>query len=51
MFKLDLGICDKVDDIIGEWVVVFRGTNYENLKFEITDEILPGEEDSYVPVC
>ncbi len=45
-----LAIC-TVDDIIGEWTVVFRGTSYPNLKFEVTNEILPGEEDAYVPVC
>ena len=44
------GIC-SADDITGDWTVVFRGTNYANLKFKITDEILPGEEDSYQPVC
>jgi len=40
-----------VDDILGEWIVVFRGTNYPNLKFEVVNKTLPGEEDSYVPVC
>ncbi len=45
-----LAIC-TVDDIIGEWTVVFRGTSYPNLKFEVTNEIIPGEEDAYVPVC
>ena len=45
-----LDIC-TVDDIIGEWRVVFRGTNYPDLKFEVIDEILPGDEESYVPVC
>jgi len=45
-----LKIC-TVDDLIGEWTVVFRGTDYPNLKFKITNEILPGEEDAYVPVC
>lgn len=44
------GIC-TADDIVGNWTVVFRGTNYPNLKFEITDEILPGDEDNYKPVC
>ena len=44
------GIC-SVDDIIGDWTVVFRGTDYPNLKFKITDKILPGEEDSYESVC
>jgi hypothetical protein len=44
------GLC-SVDDIIGDWAVTFRGTDYPNLKFRITDEILPGDEDSYEPVC
>jgi len=44
------GLC-SIDDIIGNWTVVFRGTDYPNLKFEITDEFLPGEKDSYEPVC
>ena len=44
-------IC-SIDDIAGEWTVVFRGTNYENIKFTISDEVfLPGEEDRYEPVC
>ena len=44
------GIC-SVDDIVGTWIVIFRETDYENLEFEITDEILPGDEDDYLPVC
>jgi hypothetical protein len=44
------GLC-TMDDIVGVWTVVFRGTDYKNLKFEITDEILPGDENSYQPVC
>ncbi|MGV7226600.1 MAG: hypothetical protein ACQ9CV_06745 [Nitrosopumilus sp.] len=40
-----------IDDFVGEWRVVFRGTDYANLEFEIIDEILPGDEDSYQPVC
>jgi hypothetical protein len=35
------GLC-SVDDIIGEWTLVFRGTDYPNLYFEITDRIVPG---------
>ena len=38
------GICSK-DDIIGRWAVVFRGTNYPNLYFEIIDQMLPGERN------
>jgi len=40
------GICSK-DDIVGKWAVVFRGTNYPNLNFEIIDQILPGDEDIF----
>ena len=39
-------ICSK-DEIIGKWVVVFRGTNYPNLNFEIIDQILPGDDDLF----
>jgi hypothetical protein len=35
------GLC-SVDDIIGRWSLVFRGTDYPNLYFEITDRIVPG---------
>jgi len=41
-----LGICSK-DDLMGQWRVVFQGTNYENLNFEIIDKIIPGEEVNY----
>ena len=44
------GFC-SADDFVGDWRVVFRGTNYENLEFKITEDILPGDEDSYEPVC
>ena len=45
------GIC-SIDDIAGEWTVVFRGTDYENLKFTVSDNIIvPGEERRYEPVC
>jgi len=44
------GLC-TTDDIVGSWTVVFRGTDYKNLKFEITDKVIPGDEDNYQPVC
>lgn len=44
------GYC-TVDDFIGDWRVVFRGTDYPNLEFKITEDVLPGEEDSYDSVC
>ena len=44
------GIC-SIDDIVGDWRVVFRGTDYPNLEFRVTEEILPGDEKHYQPVC
>jgi len=35
------GIC-SIDDIMGKWSLVFQGTNYPNLYFNITDRIVPG---------
>jgi hypothetical protein len=39
----------SVDDIIGKWAVVFRGTDYPNLYFEITEDVVPGT--NIEPVC
>jgi len=44
------GIC-STDDLVGDWRVVFRGTDYPNLEFRVTEEILPGEEEHYQSVC
>ncbi|MFQ5440704.1 MAG: hypothetical protein ACE5DL_04490 [Nitrosopumilaceae archaeon] len=42
------GIC-TVDDVMGKWSLVFRGTNYPNLNFEIMEKVVPG---TFVePVC
>jgi len=45
-----LKICSK-NDLIGDWRVVFQGTDYENLSFEIIDKILPGSETYFEPAC
>ena len=34
-------IC-STDDLSGEWVMIFRGTDYQNLNFKINERILPG---------
>jgi len=39
----------SVDDIMGKWSLVFRGTNYPNLYFDITEKIVPGTNTE--PVC
>ncbi|MEM2161010.1 MAG: hypothetical protein QXN55_08665 [Candidatus Nitrosotenuis sp.] len=43
-------IC-SVDDIIGNWVVVFQGTQYEPLKFKILNETVPSEQGNFQRVC
>ena len=35
------GLC-SMDDIMGKWTLVFRGTNYPNLYFDITEKVVPG---------
>jgi len=37
------GIC-SVDDMAGKWTLVFRGTDYPNLNFEITKDVVPGTD-------
>ena len=39
-------VCSK-NDLIGDWVMVFQNTNYENLRFSINDKIVTGDEDSF----
>ena len=44
-------ICDK-EDLLGNWVMVFQNTNYDNLRFKIIDKIVTGDEYNYnIPVC
>jgi hypothetical protein len=43
-------IC-TVDKLIGDWQVIFSGTNYENLEFKIIKQIIPGMEEKFEPVC
>jgi hypothetical protein len=42
------GLC-SVDDILGKWTLIFRGTNYSNIDFEIVNKTVPGS--SWEPVC
>jgi len=44
------GYC-TVDSFVGDWKVVFRGTDYPNLEFKITKDILTGDEEDFEPVC
>ena len=45
------GIC-SAEDIIGNWAVVFRGTDYKSMSFEITDKVISNNNENYEhPVC
>ena len=53
-FKPALSSARKIcttNDLIGNWAVVFQGTNYENLSFEIIDKFIPGDEEHYKDAC
>ena len=53
-FKPDLSRGLKVcttDELTGTWRIVFQGTSYDSLSFEILDEILRGEEEYYGDIC
>ncbi len=41
----------SVEDIVGEWEVLFKGTNYESLKFQMSKETISGEKDRFQPIC
>ena len=46
------GICTK-EQLIGDWELRFVGSNNEftSLDFKIKDQMLPGSEKRYEPVC
>ena len=44
------GLC-TTDMLIGDWELIFRGTNFPSLEFKVLDQIIPGLEDNYKPVC
>jgi hypothetical protein len=44
------GIC-SVDDLIGKWTVVFTGTDYTNLTFNIKNETIPDIGTDFNRVC
>ncbi len=53
--SMQRGICSKAD-LLGNWTVFFQDTDgkslYENIKFEIVDRVIPGDEENYEePVC
>ena len=45
-----LKIC-SVDDLVGNWTMIFQGVTYKQLNFEIIEEFIPGDEKHYEKVC
>jgi hypothetical protein len=41
-----IGFC-TVDDLVGDWKLVFEGTSYESIHFKIINETVPGSEKYY----
>lgn len=47
----DKNICSH-DELLGEWNVIFYGTNYPTIVFEMLNKTVPGDEWKYYePVC
>ena len=44
------GIC-SMDDIAGNWIVRFSGTQYEDINFEILNQVSSWDDRTYEPVC
>ena len=44
------GLCNA-DQLIGDWKLIFEGTNYDSIKFKVLDRIIPGYERQYTPQC
>jgi hypothetical protein len=41
----------SIEKFVGNWELIFAGTDYESIKFKVLDQILPGSERLYQPVC
>ena len=43
-------IC-STDDIIGDWLIIFQGTQYQPLKFRILNDTIPTEQGNFQRIC
>ena len=48
--KSSLEIC-SVEDIVGNYKMVFVGTEYDSIEIEIKNKFLPGAEILFEPIC
>jgi len=44
------GVC-STKDIAGEWIIIFLGTQYENINFTVLNETMPGDTRLFEPIC
>ena len=43
-------ICSS-DELVGEWIIVFSGTNYEPIYFEVLNQTASWDERTFDPIC
>ncbi len=43
------GIC-STNDLVGEWIMTFSGTQYEPIHFTVLSEIMPGDTRTFEPL-
>ena len=48
--QMYFGIC-SMDDIAGNWIVKFSGTQYEDINFEILNQVSSWDDRLMEPVC
>ena len=48
--SIPLGFC-TADSLVGDWKVVFTGTPFDAVDFKFVNQILPGMENQFEPVC
>jgi hypothetical protein len=44
------GIC-STDDLAGEWIMTFSGTQYEPIYFIVLNYTMPGDTRTFEPIC
>jgi len=44
------GIC-SMDDIVGNWIIKFSGTQYEDINFEILNQVSSWDDRIFEPIC
>ena len=49
-FNQNAGICE-IEDVAGNWIVKFIGTEYEDLNFEILNRGAPWDDRTFEPIC